>query len=456
MALDGEDDEYDEAHNNTLNAYEDGGDDGEGYYFDDVPDSPPPARRDPIAAEAAAQLHGQHISAGGVLSTYHDKPARDASVHLSRVTSSVKALKKAASDAEEAAEKACRQERTELERLQHLRAVAAAREAELMELRAVAESKPNQAEVKTAFGKFREAQATEQEQALVADACFDAARARESERDALLLELTHERHKLEALADSEEVTAQVHRMAAPRRAQREARAAERIVDESLHAEERARQEEAVRMQIAEEQLAAARKGHKRAVSTLRDRVAKEREAEGKVDEGRMARLSQRADAVIALKESTETAAAEMRSANARRAEMQAEIDKQREVRLRSSSSRSRYALTTALPSSRTCFGPPLAAPSFRPPPSAPLLLSSSSYPPPPLLNTLRHLASSSLPLSSSHLLSSSPPLPPLNHRTRSTLSSQRAAIRTRSSGNATRMRGWRASVRRSPRSSRTT
>ena len=61
--------------------------------------------------------------------------------------------------------------------MHHLRSVVAAREAELMELRAISETKPNLAEVKVAFELFREAQANEEEHAKVADACFTAARA---------------------------------------------------------------------------------------------------------------------------------------------------------------------------------------------------------------------------------------------------------------------------------------
>ena len=84
------------------------------------------------------------------------------------------------------------------------------------------------------------------------------------------------------------------------------------------------------MQVASAQLDAARKGHKRAVAKLRDRVAAERQMEGRVDEGRHARLNARAQAVIALKESTEAASSAMRSSNARRQERLDEVAKQRE------------------------------------------------------------------------------------------------------------------------------
>ena len=52
--------------------------------------------------------------------------------------------------------------------------------------------------------------------------------------------------------------------------------------------------------------------------------------EGRVDEGRHARLNARAEAVIALKESTEAASSAMRSSNARRQERLDEVAKQRE------------------------------------------------------------------------------------------------------------------------------
>ena len=132
-------------------------------------------------------------------------------------------------DSEASTEKALRQERTELERLQHLRSVAAAREAELMELRAISETKPNLAEVQAAYGRFHEAQATEDAQSKVADDAFEAAREAERQRDALLLALTHERRAHEALEVDEATAAEVQRLAAPRRAHREARAAERLV-----------------------------------------------------------------------------------------------------------------------------------------------------------------------------------------------------------------------------------
>ena len=305
------------------------GDDDDYHYYDgDVPDSPP--NEQSMVSTAAAEQLQQRTVHGGVISTYHEQSERDAAVHRARVATSVKELKKNVADAEQATDKALRQERTELERLQHLRSVAAAREAELMELRAISETKPNQAEVQAAFGRFHEAQATEEAQSKVADECFEVARRAEDERDALLLALTHQRRKHEALEAEEATAAEVQRLAAPQRAHREARAAGRLVDESMRAEERARHEEEVRMQVADQQLAAARKGHKRAVASLRERVARERAAEGQVDEGRQARLEKRAEAVIALKESTEAAASEMRSSNARRKERLDEVAKQRE------------------------------------------------------------------------------------------------------------------------------
>ena len=307
--------------------YEDDG--GDYYYEGEEAAALQPSRAELVSTRAREQLR-QHTAPGGVISTYADQPTRDAAVHRSRVTETVKSLKKKVADAEAAADKACRQEREELERLHHLRSVVAAREAELMELRAISETKPNLAEVKVAFELFREAQANEEEHAKVADACFTAARSIEKERDDLLLELTHARREHESLEDDEATSAELQRLAAPRRARKEARAAERIVEESIRAEERARQEEELRMQVASAQLDAARKGHKRAVASLRDRVAAERQMEGRVDEGRHARLNARAEAVIALKESTEAASSAMRSSNARRQERLDEVAKQRE------------------------------------------------------------------------------------------------------------------------------
>ena len=93
---------------------------------------------------------------------------------------------------------ACRQERTELDRLAALRATTAAAEAELLELRALSESEPNIAEQKASEHRFRVAAASETAQQKVADGAFEAARQSERERDALLLQLTHERRALAA------------------------------------------------------------------------------------------------------------------------------------------------------------------------------------------------------------------------------------------------------------------
>lgn len=283
-----------------------------------------------IAADAAYLLHeATHLN--GTLSTYADQSRRDERVHRARTTTSVRELTAAALAGEEAAEVACRQERVELERLSALRANTAARETDLLELRAISETKPNLAQVSAAEGRWREAHASEVAQAHVADAAFDAARTREKERDATLLDLTHERHRYEAMAHTEAAEAGSLRLAAPERARREREAAQRVVAQQRAVSEREVAEEMVREEQAARQLDAARVGHKRAVTNLRERVRVEREAEGVVDEGRMAELDKRAEAVIALKASTEAAAAEMRSANAKRAERDAAVAKAREA-----------------------------------------------------------------------------------------------------------------------------
>ena len=281
----------------------------------------------PSGAEATAPLDAsldpsallqESISAGGVLCTYADRGKRDVRVHESRVAERMRGLKASAAEAEAAAEVACRQERTEVERLNSLREVTAAREADLAALRAL--GLPNLAEQRAAEGRLGEAEAAEAEGAARAEAAFEAARARESERDALFLDLTHTRQDWEGIAPHAQAEAEAGRLAAPRRAAREARAAAKIVEGARQVEAMALAAHEERRQVAASQLDAARKGHRRAVLTLRERVAAERAAAASVDEGRSEHLDARTRAVVALKESTAAAAAELRSANAKRAE----------------------------------------------------------------------------------------------------------------------------------------
>ena len=114
------------------------------------------------------------------------------------------------------------------------------------------------------------------------------------------------------------------------RARREARGAERVVEAHKQAAESVIAQEHIRLEQAERQLEAARKGHKHSVEKLRERIVAQRGQEGKVDQGRVMALERRAEAVIQLKESTEAAAAELRAKNAQKYEREEKIAKERE------------------------------------------------------------------------------------------------------------------------------
>ena len=165
---------------------------------------------------------------GGVLSTYADEANREMTVGTSINAANVRKLMAAVDAAEAASDAATRQERMELERLAALRGSTSAFETELLQLRAIGETKPNVAETKVAEEAYRIAAASEAKQAEVADKAFDAARQREVERDALLLELTQQRQSLEGRIPAREAEEAALRKAAPMRARREARGAERV------------------------------------------------------------------------------------------------------------------------------------------------------------------------------------------------------------------------------------
>ena len=267
---------------------------------------------------------------GGVLSTYADEANREMTVGTSINAANVRKLMAAVDAAEAASDAATRQERMELERLAALRGSTAAFETELLQLRAIGETKPNVAETKVAEEAYRIAAASEAKQAEVADKAFDAARQREVERDALLLELTQQRQSLEGRIPAREAEEAALRKAAPMRARREARGAERVVEAHKQAAESVIAQEHIRLEQAERQLEAARKGHKHSVEKLRERIVAQRGQEGKVDQGRVMALERRAEAVIQLKESTEAAAAELRAKNAQKYEREEKIAKERE------------------------------------------------------------------------------------------------------------------------------
>lgn len=283
-----------------------------------------------VVVESERLVHeATHLN--GTLSTYGNASTVDQRVQRGRVASKYLQLKQAVAAASNDAEVAVRQERTEGDRLAALRQRTARLEAELERLQHVGEYDSNMQEQLAAQSQLSDALATEQAQMEALSSAVDAARAAESQRDAMLLELTHTRRQHEVLQPTTHAETRANQLAAPRRAARERRAAERAVEAVHRAEELAAIDEQARQAEAEKQLDAARAGHVRAVASLRDRVVRERALASGVDELRDGRQDKRARAVVELKASTEAAASEMRSAQARRAERLAKLAKKREV-----------------------------------------------------------------------------------------------------------------------------
>jgi len=307
------------------------GDDDDDYSPTFFPDGEPEEAAPGLNVSADAEsLVRQSTHTNGTFTTYGDVATVDARVHRSKVAKSARELKNAVATASEAAEVALRQERMEGDRLMALRHVVGTAEAELEHLQAIGEAKPNIALQQASAKRLSDALASEQAQADVMNEAVEAARKAEDERDALLLEYTHKRREHEGHIHATEVDAAANRMAAPRRAAKERRAAERIIEAGIEEERRQQAAEEVRGQDARRQLDAARVGHQGAVRRLRNRMEDDLVRENRVTDGAYGVNDRRAEAVIALKASTEAAASEMRSQNARRAERHAESQRQRE------------------------------------------------------------------------------------------------------------------------------
>ena len=307
------------------------GDDDDEYSPTFFPDGEPEEAAPGLNVSADAEsLVRQSTHSNGTFTTYGDVATVNARVHRSKVAKSARDLKKAVATASEAAEVALRQERMEGDRLMALRHMVGTAEAELEHLQAIGEAKPNIALQQASAKRLSDALASEQAQADVMNEAVEAARKAEDERDALLLEYTHKRREHEGHIHATEVDAAANRMAAPRRAAKERRAAERIIEAGIEEERRQQAAEEVRGQGARRQLDAARVGHKGAVRRLRNRMEDDLVRENRVTDGAYGVNDRRAEAVIALKASTEAAASEMRSQNARRAERLAESQRQRE------------------------------------------------------------------------------------------------------------------------------
>ncbi len=300
--------------------------------YDPYPDDEPAATAagPDVAADAAALLQ-KATHHNGTLSTYDDDRTYKDRVHRSRVAGSVQSLRKRAEEASEAAAVAQRNERTQGERLAELRNRTAEAEAEVELLTDAGKSQPNVAEQRAAHGRLADALGAERAQAETMSGAVAAARAAEVERDAVLLQLTHKRREHEGLEHTTHAEEAAQHLAAPGRAARERLAAERLVKGVRDSEDAAKAAEHERQQQARAQLEAARVGHKRAVQSLRERVAKEREGADAVTEGYRQRNDARAVAVMQLKESTEAISTKMRSSNAKRAERQAELEKSRQA-----------------------------------------------------------------------------------------------------------------------------
>ncbi|KOO24331.1 flagellar associated protein [Chrysochromulina tobinii] len=254
--------------------------------YDPDPENEPamPAASGPDVAADAAALLKKATHSNGMLSTYDDDKTYKDRVHRARVAGDFQYLRKRAEDASEAASVAQRNERTQGERYEELRNRSAEAEAEVERLTDLGKTQPNIGAQQAAHSRLADA-------------------------------LGAERAQAETMS----------------RAVAAARAAERIVKGSRDAEERAKAAEHVRQQQARSQLEQARAGHKRAVLSLRERVAKEREGADEIAEGYRQRNDERAVAVMELKESTAAISAQMRAANAKRAERQAEVERSRQA-----------------------------------------------------------------------------------------------------------------------------
>ena len=301
--------------------------------YDPDPENEPamPAASGPDVAADAAALLKKATHSNGMLSTYDDDKTYKDRVHRARVAGDYQYLRKRAEDASEAAAVAQRNERTQGERYEELRNRSAEAEAEVERLTDLGKTQPNIGAQQAAHSRLADAFGAERAQAETMSRAVAAARAAEVERDAVLLELTHKRREHEGLEHTTHAEESMQQLAAPGRAARERAAAERIVKCARDAEERAKAAEHVRQQQAHSQLEQARAGHKRAVLSLRERVAKEREGADEIAEGYRQRNDERAVAVMELKESTAAISAQMRAANAKRAERQAEVERSRQA-----------------------------------------------------------------------------------------------------------------------------
>ena len=288
-------------------------------------EAPPPG---PEAQDAAMLQSATHFN--GTFSTFADKSTRGPRVDLSRAKSEAQERSKAAEGSMAHADECWRQEAEETERLKQLHRELQASEDELARLMQIGQRDPNvmqqraQAHACQAVGA---ALAAQQELHRNAEG---AARQAQLEADGSALARDSSMRRLTELLPIGEAQDRANRVAAPMRAAQERAAAEREVEAARQARLRADGARQEREVVAEQQLTAARVGHRKAVANLRPRSQLVREANEEIYTAQRKQLEKRAEAVLALKTSTEAAQAKLQGANQRRAEKRRALERARE------------------------------------------------------------------------------------------------------------------------------
>ena len=256
-------------------------------------EAPPPG---PEARDAALLQTATHFN--GTVSTFANKSVRGPRVELSRAKREAHERGKAAKSAIAHAEEMWRLEAEETERLKQLHLELQAAEDELARLQKVGEREPNvtqqraQAQAIQAVGA---ALAAQQELQRTAEG---AARQAQLEADGSALSRDSALRRLTELLPVGEEQDRINRIAAPVRAAQERAAAEREVEAARQARERADAARQEREAVAEQQLTAARVGHRKAVEQLRPRTQRLREASAEISAAQREKLERRAEAIL--------------------------------------------------------------------------------------------------------------------------------------------------------------
>ena len=280
----------------------------------------------PVPAGGRAAIEG----GGAIVTSYADRSVRQPRIERARAYQHLEELERAVAAAEVAEAAAQRAEVDAKARVSQLAQEREAQRALFRRAEAEGARDPNLAQQ---HALQRTVAAVTEEHRLQEEAVVErtaAARAAELATDKLRLEAKRTAEQLAALKTAEPVEKAMFEDATARRIARERRAAEKQVESIAASREAAAHAVEVRKARAEEQLRAAREGHTRAVSRLRETVRQNRARLPEVNSQMTERYEKRAERVIALKASTEAAAAELRSSNEQKEERRQRVLRQRE------------------------------------------------------------------------------------------------------------------------------